>query len=210
MTLGLLDLYEAAYDAKRLRQAKQLAEQMIELFGDEKEGGFYKTAKDSPKLTIRSKSSYDSAVPAGSSIAALALSRLERMTTDERFRSTTEKALTNCAERLNTSPLSLTATLCAVDFYLGPDREIVVAGDIEEENTKRMLAALNQRFMPRTVRILHGSGGESAEIENLVPFVRDQTTLDGKATAYICEDYSCKVLVTDFEEFKQMLGERNH
>ena len=40
MLWGLIELYEATFDLDWLRQARRLADQMIELFRDEEEGGF--------------------------------------------------------------------------------------------------------------------------------------------------------------------------
>ena len=206
ITMGLADLYEATYDPKWLAQAKRLVEQMIELFGDQEEGGFYQTSRDGQKLIIRSKSSYDGAVPSGNSMAALVLLRLGRMMMNDKFSASGEKVLRLCGAQMNTNPLSLTAMLAAVDFYLGPNQEIVVAGDIEKQDTRQMLRALNQNYMPRAVRIFHSSGPDAAEVERLVAFVKEQGAVDGRATAYICENYSCKAPVTEVEQLKQTLA----
>ena len=206
MALGLIDLYEAAYDAKWLAEANRLAEQMIDLFSDGEGDGFYQTGRDAQRLVVRSKSGYDAAVPSGNSIAALVLLRLGRMTMNDKFITAGEKTLKSFGAQINAAPLSLTAMLVAVDFYLGPNQEIVVAGDIGKEDTRQMLRALNQRYMPRAVRIFHSSTPDSTEIEKLTPFVKDQPALDGKATAYICENYTCRAPVTNVEQLQRLLA----
>ncbi len=79
---GLIELYEATFDAKWLSEALVLAGGMIELFGDREDGrgGFFFTGRDAEKLIVRTKEVYDGAVPSGNSVAALELLRLGRMT----------------------------------------------------------------------------------------------------------------------------------
>jgi uncharacterized protein YyaL (SSP411 family) len=67
--MGLLDLYEATFDAKWLAEAQELTEQMIQQFGDEEAGGFFLAGKDAEALIVRNKPGYDGAVPSGNSVA---------------------------------------------------------------------------------------------------------------------------------------------
>ena len=63
-----------------------------------------------------------------------------------------------------------------------------------------MLAAIHQRFLPRQVLILRPEGESREAIEQLVPFIKEQSSIDGKATAYVCENYACKLPTTNVEE----------
>ena len=207
---GLIDLYEATYDARWLAEAKRLTEQMIDLFADLDKGGFYKTGTDAEELIVRSKGAYDGAVPSGNSIAAVVLLRLGRMTMNDKFVAAGEKVLKQYGAQISSSPLSLTAMLIAVDFHLGPSREIVIAGSRESENTRQMIQVLHRGFLPRAVTIFHSSGADGKKIEKLVEFVREQRELDGAATAYICENYSCKAPITNVAQFKEALKNKSN
>jgi hypothetical protein len=207
---GLIDLYEATYDARWLAEAKRLSGQMIDLFADPDKGGFYKTGSDAEELIVRSKGAYDGAVPSGNSIAAVVLLRLGRMTMNDKFVAAGEKVLKQYGAQISRSPLSLTAMLIAVDFYLGPSREIVIAGSRESEDTRQMIQVLHRGFLPRAVTIFHGSGADGKKIEKLVEFVREQRELDGAATAYICENYSCKAPITNVAQFKEALKNKSN
>jgi Highly conserved protein containing a thioredoxin domain len=70
-TQALLDLYEAALDAKYLDRAVELTRKMLELFEDSDQGAFFSTAGGDPHLVMRMKEDYDGAEPSGNSIAAL-------------------------------------------------------------------------------------------------------------------------------------------
>jgi hypothetical protein len=74
--------------------------------------------------------------------------------------------------------------LGAVDFYVGPAREIAIVGKPDE-----FLSALRSRYLPRTVV----AAGDDARIALL----RDRPMVDKKPTAYVCENFACKQPVTD-------------
>jgi hypothetical protein len=84
MAMGLVDLYEADFDAAWLGEVKKLTQQMIELFGKE-DGSFNTTGKDAEYPLLRDSSAYDGEVPSGNSIAAMVLLKLGRMTMEQSF-----------------------------------------------------------------------------------------------------------------------------
>lgn len=74
---GLLDLYEATGDAKRLEQARGLADAMLARFEDSQHGGFFFTSDEHPVLLSRSKNVLGSGnLPMGNGVAAETLLRL--------------------------------------------------------------------------------------------------------------------------------------
>ncbi|MHC4214003.1 MAG: thioredoxin domain-containing protein, partial [Planctomycetota bacterium] len=139
LTAGLLDLYEASFDAMWLSQAKALADQMIDLFGDPNGGGFYLSGKDAERLIVRNKPSYDGAVPSGNSVAALALLKLGHLTMDLKYSQRAEQIIEAYSGQMSRSPGSLTTMLSAFNLSLGPAQEIVIAGDTDAADTKQMI-----------------------------------------------------------------------
>jgi uncharacterized protein YyaL (SSP411 family) len=206
MITGLLDLYEADFDARWLTEAKRLAQQMIELFGDSDGGGFFLTGSDGQRLIARSKPAYDGSVPCGNSAAALALLRLGQATMEPKFIDHASKALETFSVQLQQSPTSLTYMLLAVDFLLGPRQEIVIAGDANADDTRKMLKSVRSRFLPNAVVLLHQTGPAGEAIEKIVPFLAGQKPIDAKATAYVCENYVCKQPINDIAEFDEVLS----
>jgi uncharacterized protein YyaL (SSP411 family) len=202
---GLLDLYEATFDARRLAEAKELAEQMIELFVDEDRGGFYLTGNDAERLIVRSKPGYDGAVPTGNSVAALVLFKIGRLTMDTRFTNEAERVLKAFSGQIQQSPTSLSAMLIALDFSIGPAREIVIAAEARRPDTEEMLTLIHGRFLPNKVVLLHQTGKAGEAIEKIVPFVRWQAAINGKATAYVCQNYVCKQPVNEINALKKLL-----
>ncbi len=206
MILGLLELYEADYDPRWLVEARSLAEGMVELFVDRERGGFYQTGREGEKLIVRTKPSYDGATPSGNSAAAEALLRIWQITADKRYGDVAEKTLQAFSGRLAESPTSLTDMLIALDWYFGPRRQIVIAGNPDADETLEMLKAAGRVFLPATVRLLHPEGPAAEGIERVAPFTAAQKAVEGRATAFICENYVCQRPIDNHGALKEALG----
>ncbi len=207
MIMALLDLYEATFDPQWLIEAKDLSEQMIKLFGDNKAGGFFFTGHDSEKLITRTKPSSDGAIPSGNAVAALALLKLGRLTMNQHFTDQGSKVLKAFSQQLKQSPAFSSVMLTGLSFYLGPTQEIVIAGRSNAPDTKQMLSLLRSKFLPNAVVLFHEGDDPSSDIYKIVPFIKTQTTINSKATAYVCENYICNRPVNDIKELDKMLSD---
>ncbi|MCP4940990.1 MAG: thioredoxin domain-containing protein [Planctomycetaceae bacterium] len=67
---GLIALHRATGDEKWLQTAASLTDKQIELFADQRSGGFFFTSSDHPTLIVRVKDPVDSAIPSGMSVTA--------------------------------------------------------------------------------------------------------------------------------------------
>ncbi|MFC1683767.1 thioredoxin domain-containing protein [Candidatus Zixiibacteriota bacterium] len=202
---GLIELYEVTFQARYLRDALAITDQMLELFWDDQQGGLYFTGADSEELITRTRESYDGAVPSGNSVAALNLLRLSRMTMRSDLQDRAQQLLRGFAGRAGETPTAYAQFLVAVDFSLGPTREIVIAGDLQAEDTREMLAALRRTFLPRKVVIFHPDGPEGRAVEGIVPWIKGQSSLDGRATAYVCRDFACQMPTNDVAEMMSLI-----
>src|SRR6185503_16443362 len=68
---GLLACYEATFELTFFKQARVLADTMIEKFWDAQGSGFYFTSSDHEELITRTKDYFDNATPSGNSVSAL-------------------------------------------------------------------------------------------------------------------------------------------
>jgi uncharacterized protein YyaL (SSP411 family) len=66
---GLIALHKADGDRRWLEEAEKLTDLQIELFWDERHGGFFFTATDHEKLIARSKDPVDSVLPSGNAVS---------------------------------------------------------------------------------------------------------------------------------------------
>ena len=206
LIMGLLDLYEATFDAQWLIEAEKLSQEMVRLFSDNEHGGFFLTGKDSEKLIARTKPGTDGVIPSGNSIAALSLLKLGNLTMKQDFTEQGTKTLEAFSRQLEQSPTSSSAMLTALNFWLGPKQEIVIAGSAKSTDTKQMITLVRSKFMPNAVVLLHDQNAAGLAIERIVPFVKNQTVIDKKATAYVCENYLCNRPVNSIDDLETMLS----
>jgi uncharacterized protein YyaL (SSP411 family) len=205
LTWGLIELYAATFDVSYLETAISMTETMIDLFWDKRDGGFYFTGKGNETLVAQSKDVYDGALPSGNSIALLNFLRLSRMTGNQGFEAMAQKLFQAFAGKVRRHPIAYTQFLSGCDFLIGPSKEIVVSGDPGEAATKRMLEKVTKTYQPNTVLLFRPPGQEGKRLCKLVPFVEAMTPVDGKATAYVCEAFTCQTPTTDMGEFEKRL-----
>jgi uncharacterized protein YyaL (SSP411 family) len=208
LTHGLLELYEATFETRWLVEAKRLAGEMVRLFRDPEDGGFFFTGRDGETLVVRTKELYDGAIPSGNSVATLALARLGRLTDDAGPTGAAEESLALFSDQLDRFPMGFPFMLMALDFAHGPTREIVLAGSPGDETLEGMVELVHGRFLPRTVLALRPEGEGAPAIEALAPYLAAQTARDGRATAYVCENHACREPVTGLAELRRLLAGR--
>lgn len=200
---GLIELYEATFDVAYLRAALEITDKMIEHFWDKENHGLYFTADDAEELIFRKKEIYDGAVPSGNSVAMLNLLRLGRMTANAGFEEIAEQIGRAFSGTILQAPMAYTQMMAALDFAFGPTSEVVIAGEKDASDTNAMLSALRREFIPSKVVILRPI--EDSKITDFAEFTGNLTSIDGRATAYVCRNYSCRFPVTDAGNMLELL-----
>lgn len=202
---GLLELYEATLDIHCLRTAIELNETMTELFLDKENGGFFFTASGGENLILRPKEIYDGAIPSGNSVAALNLIRLNRITGKEEYARMAESIGRSFSGNISKVPMLYAQYLTAFDFEIGPSYEIVIAGNRNDESSQQMLEAARSVFIPNKV-ILFKSPDLSDELAEIALFTEHQVMKHGKATAYVCQNFSCSAPTNDISKMMELLA----
>jgi len=87
LAAGLLAMHQAGMDGEGrfLRGAETLASAARERFWDDAGGGYFDTLADQSDLFVRTRSTYDGAVPCGASVMLNALLDLHRLTGEQRY-----------------------------------------------------------------------------------------------------------------------------
>ncbi len=202
---GLLELYEATFNAEYLGKAIKLMNVSIEDFWDDASGAFYFTSEKEEEFLVRKKEIHDGAVPSGNSVALMNLQKLGRITGNAEF--TDKAAITErlYVETLKKAPTSSAQMLTALDYRLGPSFEIVIVGERGEESTEKLIDVVREVGIFRKAVIFKTANDETDEINSLAPFVRSYGSLDGKAAVYVCRDQKCSLPVADPDQLREML-----
>jgi uncharacterized protein len=200
---ALLVLYESSFEQRWFGAAREIAETMIERFGDSRRGGFFSTSNDHEELIARRKDLGDHPIPAGNSAAALGLLRLAALTGEREYENWAEGVLRLMSPVATRHPEGFGHLLQALDFYLEPTREValVAPADAGVEALGELAAVVRARFRPRLVLAGGPEGTEQPEL------MRERTAVDGLAAAYVCESFVCQAPVTDPEALVAQIGD---
>jgi uncharacterized protein YyaL (SSP411 family) len=183
---GSIDLYEATLDPAVLEFAIALSDGMVEKFFDSKGGGFF-TSTGTGDLIFRAKDDYDSAEPAGNSVAILALLRLAKITDQKSFREKAEASLKAFHNRIVEMPHAVPLMIKAGAFAAREPFRAVIAGDPAE--SRALLRAAHRVYQPH--RVILGTAGPVEE------FARDCKPVEGKPAAYVCTGSACQLPTAD-------------
>ena len=203
---GLLELYEAVFEVDYFEKAVIITHDMIELFWDEKEGGFFYSGKGNETLIAQTKDTYDGALPSGNSVAAITMLRLSRMTGNEDLEKKVDRMVQTFSSQIAGHPLASTHFLQALDFALGPALELVIGGDKKDPTTRTMIRLVQKKFLPHKVVLAISAGPEGKRLAKLSSFITPMITDNQKPTVYVCEQFSCKKPMTGVKELESFLS----
>jgi len=201
---GLIDLFEATSDEKWLVAAMELQEELDRSFWDSEKGGYFATHADQKDLLVREKNLDDGAIPCGNTIASMNLLRLHSLTTDDAYLERVEALMKAFSRRITQSPTTASKMLLALDYYFDTAKEILIIAPKSRSQTLAFVEELNGVFLPNHIRVAV-SQAEAAELAERVPLLKGKKALDGKVTAYVCENQTCERPVTTLVDFRAQL-----
>jgi len=188
-------LYEATFESRWFSEARALAETTIERFGDPERGGFYSTSSDHEELIARRKEVGDHPIPSGNSSAALGLLRLGALTGERRYEEAGAGVFALFGKPAVEHPDAFAHMLRALDFHLAPTREVALVG----EDLGELAAVVREK--PRPHLVLAGGPENSEE----PPLLVGRTLVEGAPAAYVCENFACRLPVTQANELRELL-----
>lgn len=204
--LALLELYRAAFEPEYLNEAICRARQMIELFEDQENGGYFITASDAERLIARPKETYDGALPSGNSVAAMVLQRLAMLTGETEWQEAAHRQLRFMVGEITGYPAGSSFALLAMADALYLHRELICAvnGNVPWE-----LKAYLKENPADELHILIKSADNAALLSQCAPFTRDYPVPEDGAVYYLCENGACKAPVMNFEQLQLISYQRD-
>ena len=152
LTWAMLNLFDNTFDLKYLKDAINLTKTMIEDFIDDN-GGFFIGSNDAEKLMVRTKSSYDGAIPSGNSVAVMNLFRLSKITGDTYFKEIAIKTLKAFSDQVKNSPSGF-LMLSGYMFNQNNTKELVIVAEKMDEALANILDEIQSVYSPNSVILL--------------------------------------------------------
>ena len=122
------------------------------------------------------------------------------------YRERAEQTIRAFAPILTRAPIALPQMLVALDHSLGKPRQIVIAGERAKPDTKKLLGEVRRLYFRRR----HFSSPIRVKVSSIsaekLEAIREMKMIDGKATAYVCENFTCRAPVTDARDLRKLLS----
>uniref|UniRef100_A0AAX7SVP6 Spermatogenesis-associated protein 20-like TRX domain-containing protein n=1 Tax=Astatotilapia calliptera TaxID=8154 RepID=A0AAX7SVP6_ASTCA len=201
---GLLDLYEATLQTEWLQWAEELQLRQDVLFWDDQGGGYFCSDPTDSTVLLQLKEDQDGAEPSANSVSAFNLLRLSHYTGRQEWLQKSQQLLTAFSDRLTTVPIALPEMVRALMAQHYTLKQIVICGQRDAPDTTSLLAAVKSLFLPYKVLMLADGDTESFLCQRL-PVLSSMSQLRGVATAYVCQDFTCSLPVTDPQELRRLL-----
>jgi uncharacterized protein YyaL (SSP411 family) len=153
------------------------------------------------------KDAFDGAEMASNSIAARNLLMMGALLNRADWREKARRTLDYFARRLKEGAAGMPQMLAAMDLEGSTPRHIVIAGRAGAPDTRALIAEFDRRFLPHDALIVLDGGASQKDIAKLLPWTSALASRNGKATAYVCVNYACRLPVTDPAAFGAQLDE---
>ncbi|ABA89008.1 thioredoxin domain protein YyaL [Syntrophotalea carbinolica DSM 2380] len=203
LILGLIELYQAGFNARYLAEAVQLGRDMQERFGTP-DGVYYDTGTDAEEVLVRKRTLHDGAMISGNSMAAMALLRLGSLTGEPALEEHAEKILLASSKQWTDAPTASGQLLMALDLALSQREVLVIAAPKDDPEGTRMVKAAHTGFRPNLIILWHTPDDNA--LSEVTPLVRGKTMQNGKATAYLCRGQTCMAPATTVDQLLERLN----
>ena len=147
-------------------------------------------------MLLRLKEDYDGAEPSASSVSVMNLLTLSHLTGDAGAAEKVERTLRRFGSRLGQAARTVPMMMSALSTYHAGMWQVVIIGHPDAEDTRAMRATLSELYLPFAVTIVVEPGAHQAGLAKALPFVEPMTMRDGRATAYVCRNFTCQEPVT--------------
>jgi uncharacterized protein len=190
---ALLDLYETDFRVSRLDDARRSMETLIDLFQEEP-GTAFRFTPIGRSSGIRARIILnEEGAPSGNAAALIALHRLVLFGAEAAFEKETRAISRGLGRYLETSAPSAAGLLRALDFTPDEAHEIVIVGNPNDEDTRRLLREVYKRLFHGTV--LAVIAPDVPRENRKWPLLARRPLLDDKPTAYVCKNRLCDLPV---------------
>jgi uncharacterized protein YyaL (SSP411 family) len=194
---GLLELFQADGDPDWLEWAIAVQEAQDKLFWDDTDAGWFTTSGRDPSVLLRLKEEHDGAEPSPGSISTLNLILLSHLTGRGELADRAGRTLGRYGRRFGEAARALPFMLAALATWHAGVEQIVIAGRADAPDTKAMRDAIARDYRPHSVVIPVEPGSRQESLAKLIPAIDAMTLRDGRATVYVCRNFTCEEPVTD-------------
>ncbi len=204
---GLLDLYEATGNPKWIEWSQRLQLKQNDLFYDPEEGAYFDFEKSEEIVFAPMKEDFDGAIPTASSISTKNLARLGQILDDPALSSMSQQTAQHFLPAIRQQPQRLPALLDAMTYVVKKPIQIVIAGDLSKNETQALVREANTTSLPNRILLFADGAASQDYLKQKLAFFDGIEPIDGKPTAFVCENFVCQLPVNTVEGLKGQLAD---
>jgi uncharacterized protein YyaL (SSP411 family) len=197
LIFGLIELFQAAGRPHWLEWARALQRRQDEQFWDAENGGWFNTTGADPSVILRMKEDYDGAEPSPSSISVLNVLMMAHLTNETELFDRAERTLRMFGPQIGKISRAVPMMMASLSAYHGKIAQIVIVGSFSAEPAQLLVREAASKYDPFSVVVPVDPVETQAELARLLPFIATMDMREGRATAYVCHDFTCEAPVTD-------------
>lgn len=186
---AMVRMYELTAVHEWLQIALETAQQLIDSYWDQENGGFFTVASHGEQLIVRQKDLMDNATPSSNSVAAMAFLRLSAVTGETRWRDYAIHTLRLLARVAPSAPSAFCHAVSASVLLADGSTEVVLPGPAGD-----FLSEYRRAWRPHSV-VLWGEPTTSSLWTDRHP-----------GLAYVCRDHECQLPANTVQEFMERLA----
>jgi uncharacterized protein YyaL (SSP411 family) len=199
-----LALYEATGDERRLAASRQIANRVLEQFGDGS-GALFFTPKEGEKLLVRVEDPFDQAIPSGGAVAASVFLHLGALV-DESFTAAGERYLQRVAAAAVENPFGFGQTIGVLDDLVRGSTDVVIVGCAGDAATDELRRVAFRAYLPNR-NVVWADPERPASLE-AAPLLAADKPRGATAVAYVCQNRTCSPPIADPNELRRRLAMR--
>jgi uncharacterized protein YyaL (SSP411 family) len=189
MIRGLLSLFEANAGTEWLEWAMEMTQHLKERYKEEG-GAFYQTDGSDKNLILRRCQFSDGAEPSGNAVHTENLLRLYQLTQQEDYLRQAEDVFKGVKNYLENYPPGYCYHVMNLHrYYDKKAATLVIALNSKRDFEQELTQSLYEKFLPHQAIIWQK---QDVELEELLPFTKEQTALQDQTTLYICYEGVCQ------------------
>jgi len=195
MSQAGLALYELTGNTEYIDQVEAWIGKLETHYRDDKAGGYYLSADDTPHLVVRTKPISDNATPPGNGTLVEVFARLFHLTGKEVYRANADEIIQTFILPKPEHRFSQASLMTGYQTLVDPVSIVLLGGNdllpdiFNASLPHRILTLLQEGDVLPTCHPAHG-----------------KTAIDGKPTAYICKNGTCGLPITDSKTLSEALS----
>ena len=187
---ALLELFNTTLNPDYLKPAVSINDYMLLHFYDTTKGFFLVSDLDEELIT-RPQNIYDSAIPAGSSVAVYNLLKLSKLTGNMEYLEISNKYFDSLFDSLEQNNTAFSFLLSAYLLSIAPSKEIIITDKTTEEGFK-LSVELSQKYSPNLTTILLNEKNQEL-LADLTSYSDNYPIPENGTKYFLCKNYNCNL-----------------